>query len=87
MKTRTPGLPGANWEEEEWERCPGLLRLPEDHPAGEITRTARLATFAAHIPERNILSRQDSRVTAPDSVSDAFVLGEFHQAPNSLPPI
>lgn len=51
----------------------------------EITRPARLATSSAHIPERNILSRQDSRVTAPDSVSEAFVLDEFHQNPNPLP--
>lgn len=37
---------------------------PGDHPAGEITRTARLAASPAHIPERNILSAE-SRLLTP----------------------
>lgn len=61
-------------------RCPGPPRLPEDHPAGEITRTARLATSSAQIPERNLLSRRGSRVTAPDSAAVPA------QPPHSHPP-
>lgn len=80
MKTRTPGL---------WQGGRGAGTAspppPRDLPAGKITLTARLATLSAHIPERNILSQQDSPVTAPDSVSEAFVLDEFHRNPNPLP--
>ena len=66
MKTKTPGLLGANWQ-----RGRGVggvsppQGLPVERPAGEITRTARLATSSAQIPERNGLSRRGGRVTAP----------------------
>lgn len=93
MKTRTPGLLGANWQ---GGRGAGTASRTAEAPRGSswggrgrggagITPTACLATSSAHIPERNILSRQDSRVTPPDSVSEAFVLHEFHQNPNPLP--
>lgn len=52
-------------------RRPGPPRLPQEPPAGEITRTARLATFSAQIPERNILSRRGCRVTAADPAAEA----------------
>lgn len=70
MKTTTLGLLGAERVGGRGgSRCPGLPRLPGDPPAGEITCTARLATFSAQTSGRNILSRPGGRVTAPDSAA------------------
>lgn len=74
MKTTTLGLLGAERVGvgeggRGGSRCPGPPRLPGDPPAGEITCTARLATFSVQTPGRNILSRRGGRVMAPDSAA------------------